>query len=140
MISGETEAMLARELGADYHHFLGFGKGKKKKAKKPKKELTEEERAARTERRQQFMSTLGQQMQGDSTLSNVLNMFKKKPAQPTDYTVTVGNNPAPPAPEEESSGIPIWAIVGGLTVLGVAGYLILQKMKANKQQATVPEA
>ena len=124
--------MLARELGADYHNFLGFGKGKKKKPQKPKKQLTDEERAARTERRQQLTQTVQQQMQEGSTLRNVLNMFKKQPEQPADYRVNVGNNATPP-PTEETGGMPTGAIIAGVVVLGIVGIVVYRKMQAEKQ-------
>ncbi len=141
MIAGETEAILARQGVEAYDNFLFFGKKeeKEKKEKKPKKELTEEEKAARKEKRQQVLQTIGDQFKEGGLVSNVLGMFgiggSNAAADPSDYEFGMTDT----EPQKNKNAVPtvVW-VVGGVVVLGLVAYGIIQAQKNKQARAIQP--
>lgn len=156
MIAGETEALLAQQgyIDNQYDNFLFFGKKNKnadagadnqtkaKKAKKPKKELSEEEKAARKEKRQETWKNISDQFKEGGTVSNILNLFgvgnnANSSSMPSDYEFGVAGQDS----GNDKQGIPtaVW-VVGGVVVLGLALFTYSQiQKKKDMQIAQTPQ-
>ena len=123
MIVGETETLLARATGDDFHHdnFLFFGKKKKKKQ-------TPEEKEVRRTRRRKFWNDLEQTLQTeglDESVNNLVGAFKKKSPgseEASDYEVGLqGQNEN----DKDKKGISTGTyVVGGAVIVGLVVYVI----------------
>lgn len=134
MIAGETEA-----LTGIYEHDLMydnlFGMGKKAKTKKVKSTLTDEQRNARKERRNNTIKDIDNTIRENggidgiaSSIGNVLGLFKKKGGYqpPADYQVGLGNQPQPEKNKHTGT-----YIVGGLLAAAVITFGIVKYTKAS---------
>ena len=118
MIPEETEQLILRLTPGYDYFFWGKKSNKKTKERKTKTPLTEEERAARSERRQQFWSNLGGSLKEGGAVSNLLGLLGGQQQEvPADYTFGLDE-------PEEKEGTPtvVW-VIGGIAVLGIGYFL-----------------
>lgn len=117
MIAGETETLIGlanEDTFYAHHEFLGFGKKKR----------TPAQQAARKEKRKNFWSGVGNTIKDSggvegvaTSIGNVVNLFRKKPAQaaPSDFQFGLG---VTPPTEEKKAPISLY-LIGGAVVVGL---------------------
>ncbi|TGV03631.1 hypothetical protein [Flavivirga rizhaonensis] len=153
MITGETEAIIQRQLGEeDYDEF--FGSRKKRKARRAKRAAKKVERRSapkrieRKAKRKVFFSKLGQAYQGlggATALGAAIDTITKPTTVSKypltnnevseDYSISVGASNDDPLPDKKQFPIK-YIIVGSVVFIGIIGVIVYanKKKKLRMQQ------